>query len=226
MASLRLLMAGADVRGFRGFTGICTGAAADLHLAAGDYPKAVDEYRTLLDGMLVPSLDARSSSWDWQRHCAGWIEGERPWPSPAKRRMGSAPAAPRSRRPWLATGWPRLSSRRTTRPRASHCCFDPGGVRGGLNVTADFRMRLLVAVAMNESADGEHEHALAYLEEARGLEGEMDDLRRARYLYNLAVEYQETGDYEGGLRAGAQAAALFRAAELEREMRRWRTSRP
>jgi tetratricopeptide (TPR) repeat protein len=91
-------------------------------------------------------------------------------------------------------------------------------VRAGLNVSSDFRMRLLVALAMNESADGEHEHALAYLEEARGLEDEMDDLRRARYLYNLAVEYQETGDYEAALRASGQAAALFRAADSEREI--------
>jgi tetratricopeptide (TPR) repeat protein len=91
-------------------------------------------------------------------------------------------------------------------------------IRGGLKITSDFKLRVLVAIAIIESQDSEHERALAYLEEARGLTTELDDLRRARYLFNLAVEYQETGDYEGSLRAASQSAALFRAAESDREL--------
>src|ERR1035437_5554675 len=75
-------------------------------------------------------------------------------------------------------------------------------VRGGLRVEPDFTLRLLMAISSNESREGNHAAALAYLEEVRGLAADLDDRRRAAYLYDLAHSYRETGDFEAGLRAG------------------------
>jgi tetratricopeptide (TPR) repeat protein len=90
-------------------------------------------------------------------------------------------------------------------------------VRAGLMVQADFKLRLLVALAILESWDGHDERALTLLEEGRALTGEMDDLRRAVFLFSLAKSYSETGDHEGALRAGTTALPLFEAANAERD---------
>jgi tetratricopeptide (TPR) repeat protein len=42
--------------------------------------------------------------------------------------------------------------------------------------------------------------------------GDLDDRRRAMFLYNLAISYRETGDVEAAIRAGTQGLALLRAA--------------
>lgn len=91
-------------------------------------------------------------------------------------------------------------------------------IRGGLRVEPDFELRLLMALSSNESRDGNHAVALAYLEEIRGLAERLDDRRRAAYLYDLAYSYRETGDYEAAIRAGGASLALFRAAEAELEV--------
>ena len=90
-------------------------------------------------------------------------------------------------------------------------------VRAGLKVEPDFTLRLLMAISSNESREGNHAAALAYLEEVRGLAGDLDDRRRAAYLYDLAHSYRETGDYEGALRAGIASLELYRHAEADRE---------
>ena len=41
---------------------------------------------------------------------------------------------------------------------------------------------------------------------------DLDDRRRATFLFNLAISYRETGDFEAAIRTGMQAMALFRAA--------------
>lgn len=90
-------------------------------------------------------------------------------------------------------------------------------VRAGLAVQADFKLRLLVALAANESWDGHHDRALALLEEGRALTDELDDRRRASFLYSLAIGYAETGDHEAALRAGTSALPLFDAADADSE---------
>ena len=90
-------------------------------------------------------------------------------------------------------------------------------VRGGLKVEPDFALRLLMAISSNESREGNHAAALAYLEEVRGLAADLDDRRRAAYLYDLAHSYRETGDFEAGLRAGIASLELYRRAEADRE---------
>ncbi len=90
-------------------------------------------------------------------------------------------------------------------------------VRNGMLVEPEFEMRLLMSLAAVESRTGEHERALRYLEEARGFAGDLDDRRRATYLFNLAISYRETGDLEAAIRSGTQALGLFRAAGTELE---------
>ena len=85
-------------------------------------------------------------------------------------------------------------------------------VRGGLHVEPDFEMRLLTSLAAVESRAGQASRALAYLEEARGLAADLDDRRRAAFLFNLAINYREVGDFEAAIRAGTQGMALYRAA--------------
>lgn len=90
-------------------------------------------------------------------------------------------------------------------------------VRGGLKVEPDFQLRLLMAMSSNESREGNHGGALAYLEEVRGLAAGLDDRRRAAYLYDLAHSYRETGDYEAAVRTGIGSLELYRRSEADRE---------
>lgn len=85
-------------------------------------------------------------------------------------------------------------------------------VRSGLAVEPDLTVRLLVALSVVESRAGQHRTAVTYLEEARGLAVDLDDRRRASFLFSLAISYRETGDIEGAIRTGTEALALFRAA--------------
>ncbi len=90
-------------------------------------------------------------------------------------------------------------------------------VRAGLKVEPGFQLRLVMALSSNESRDGNHSAALAYLEEVRGLAASLDDRRRGSYFYDLAYSYRETGDFEGAVRAGMTSLELFRRVDAERE---------
>jgi len=85
-------------------------------------------------------------------------------------------------------------------------------VRAGLKVEPDFEMRLLMALAAVSSRVGDYARSLSYLETARGLSEDLDDRRRAMFLFNLAISYQETGDLEAAIRTGTQGLALLRSA--------------
>ena len=85
-------------------------------------------------------------------------------------------------------------------------------VRAGLQVEPDFEMRLLTSLAAVESRAGNAPRSLSYLEAARGLAADLDDRRRAAFLFNLAIGYRQVGDFEGAIRAGTQGMALYRAA--------------
>jgi tetratricopeptide (TPR) repeat protein len=85
-------------------------------------------------------------------------------------------------------------------------------VRAGLKVEPEFEMRLLMALAAVESRMGNHPQSLSHLEAARGMSDDLDDRRRAMFLFNLAISYRETGDLEAAIRSGTQGLALLRAA--------------
>ena len=91
-------------------------------------------------------------------------------------------------------------------------------VRGGIDVEPDLQMRLLTAAAYIESWEGNHQAAVTYLEEARGMSPDLDDRRRAAFLSALASAYYDYGDIEGAVRAGTQSLALYRSAQAEHEM--------
>jgi transcriptional regulator with XRE-family HTH domain len=90
-------------------------------------------------------------------------------------------------------------------------------VRAGMRVEPDFELRLVMALSSNEAREDNHQGALAYLEEVRGLAGSLDDRRRAGYLYDLAYSYRETGDFEAAVRSGIASLELFRRVEAARE---------
>jgi transcriptional regulator with XRE-family HTH domain len=90
-------------------------------------------------------------------------------------------------------------------------------VRAGLRVEPDFHLRLVIALAAIETRDGEYDTALAYLSEIRGLAGQLDDRRRATYLFDLAHSYRETGDFEAAVRTGSTSLALFKSMNAEAE---------
>ena len=91
------------------------------------------------------------------------------------------------------------------------------GLSDGPPIDSQLRVRALIALGMIEMGAGQSDAAIAYLREADGLAGELDDRRRATFLYALASAYKRTGDHEGAIRAGTQSLALFRAAEASLE---------
>jgi tetratricopeptide (TPR) repeat protein len=90
-------------------------------------------------------------------------------------------------------------------------------IREGLRVEPDFKTRVLIASAMVESREDRASQALAFLEEARTEAAELDDRRRATYLFSLAIAYRELGDFEDALRNGRESLSLFRAADARFE---------
>ena len=88
-------------------------------------------------------------------------------------------------------------------------------VRAGLRVEPDFELRLIMALSSTASRDGRHDVALAYLEEVRGLAADLDDHRRATFLFDLSYSYRETGDYEAAIRAGIASLALYRVSSFD-----------
>ena len=191
--------------------------AADLHLAAGDWQAAVDRYTQLLD------------------RTGGGTDG-------ALLRRGRAEALCRLGRPrdalpdaavayealtkagqqadaavagyWLGYAHHQLDNADEARAILHQVLAE---VRAGMAVQSDFKLRLLVALSIVESWDGHHDRALALLEEGRALSDEMDDRRRATFLFSLARSYAQTGDHEAALRAGTSALPLFEAAEADRD---------
>jgi transcriptional regulator with XRE-family HTH domain len=89
--------------------------------------------------------------------------------------------------------------------------------RAGLQVAPDFRFRLLTALGNTEAWDGRPERALAYMEEARSLLGDVSLRQRAAFLSGLSLHYRRAGDLEGSLRVGHESLALYHAADSERE---------
>ena len=184
----------------------------DLRLAAGEWQAAADGYRTLLDDGPDPAaradlLRGMAEALSRLHHGAEAVAAatEATTLFDAAGRVADASLA----RYWLAYGL-FLSDNEPEARRILGGLLDQ--LRGGLQVEPDFMMRVLTSMAAVESRSGQHARALSYLEEARGLAADLDDRRRAMFLFNLAIGYREVGDFEGAIRAGLQATSLFRAA--------------
>jgi tetratricopeptide (TPR) repeat protein len=184
----------------------------DMHLAAGEWQAASDGYRALLedaadDGLradLLRGLAEASARLDQGKETiAAASEAARIYAEAGR------PADVALARYWLAYGLYQSDNEPDARSVLSALLEQ---VRGGLQVEPDFEMRLLTSLAAVESHTGQAARALTYLEEARGLAADLDDRRRAAFLFNLAIGYREVGDFEAAIRAGTQGMALYRAA--------------
>lgn len=191
---------------------VWTRLEVDMRLAAGDWQAAADGYRSLLADVgdeatradLLRGLAEASARLDQGKDAiAAASEAVRIYAA-AGRETDAALA-----RYWLAYGLYQSDSEIDARS-VLLALLDQ--VRSGLRVEPDFEMRLLTSLAAVESRAGQPTRALTYLEEARGLAADLDDRRRAAFLFNLAISYREIGDFEAAIRAGTQGMALYRAA--------------
>jgi transcriptional regulator with XRE-family HTH domain len=190
---------------------------ADLRLASGDWTSALDRYTALLE-----EAASRLERAQLQRGRAEALcRLQRPKEAIAdataayeelKRHGRDTEAAYTAY--WLANAHYQLSNVAEARAIGHQVLAE---VRAGLAVEADFKIRLLVALAATESWDEHHDRALALLEEARALDQEIDDRGRAALLFSLATGYAQTGDHEAALRSGIQALALYDAAGASSE---------
>lgn len=191
---------------------------ADLLLATGDNQAALDRYQTLLDGAADRRTRAELLRGIAEALCR--LERGKEAVAPASeavelfRTMGRAADAAFGGY-WLGYAHYQQENLREARAILEDLLKQ---IREGLDVLPDFRFRLLTALANVEAWDGEHQRALAYLEEARTLTTDLDLRRRASFLAGLANSYRESGDYEAALTTGSQSLALFRAAESQRDV--------
>ncbi len=184
----------------------------DMHLAAGDWQDAVDGYRILLDGSLeeparaevLRGLAEAEARLDHGREAiAAGAEAARIFSDLGR------PADEALARYWMAFGLYESDNEADARGLLSALLER---VRAGLAVEPDFELRVLLALASVESRAGMYNRSLSYLEEARGLAADLDDRRRATFLFSLAISYRETGDVEAAIRTGTQSLALYRSA--------------
>jgi transcriptional regulator with XRE-family HTH domain len=184
----------------------------DMRLAAGEWQAAADGYRTLLEDApedaaradLLRGLAEASARMDRGKETIVAASEAARLYAEAGRGADAALA-----RYWLAYGLYQSDNEPDARSLLTALLEQ---VRSGLAVEPDFEMRLLTSLAAVESHTGQAARALSYLEEARGLAADLDDRRRAAFLFNLAIGYREVGDFEAAIRAGTQGMALYRAA--------------
>lgn len=184
----------------------------DMQLASGDWAAAADGYERLLDG----PLDDQSRAEVLRGRAEALVRLDRGRDAVAAAAEAARTFASLGRvsdealaRYWLAYGL-YLSDAEAEARSMLHGLLER--VRAGLKVEPEFEMRLLMALAAVESRSGNYTESLANLEAARGMADDLDDRRRAMFLYNLAISYRETGDVEAAIRAGTQGLALLRAA--------------
>ena len=191
---------------------------ADLELAAGNWQKAADAYDELLAGAsekvqraeILRGLAEAHARLDRGADAVRTAAESAELFEAAGREVDAALASY-----WLAAGL--YYQDNVTESRAVLVAI-LAKVRAGLKVEPDFKLRLLMALSSNESREGNHQGALAYLEEVRGLADTLDDRRRAAFLFDLAYSYCESGDFEAAIRTGYASLALYSASNTTTEM--------
>lgn len=184
----------------------------DMQLASGDWQAAADGYGTLLEQLLDDAT--RAEVLRGQAEALARLDRGREAVTAAAEAarifgdLGRVADEALSRY-WLAYGLYLADAEADARSML-HGLLER--VRAGLRVEPEFEMRLLMALAAVESRSGNYTQSLAHLEVARGMADDLDDRRRASFLFNLAISYRETGDVEAAIRAGTQSLALLRAA--------------
>jgi tetratricopeptide (TPR) repeat protein len=190
---------------------------ADLLLASGRYQEALDRFTVILDGSVAERQRAEALRGTAEALCrlGRGADAVRPAAAAAEAfaRIGQAADAAWARY-WLASAHYLEDNTAEARGLLQEILAEH---RAGLNVAPDFRFRLLTLLGQVEGWEGDPERALGYLEEARALTEGLDLRQRAAFLSSLALQYQESGDFERSVRAGMQSLALYQTAEAELE---------
>jgi len=184
----------------------------DMRLASGEWQRAADGYASLLEAGL--DEQARAEVLRGQAEALARLDRGRETVTAAAEATRIFANLGRSSdealaRYWMAYGLYLSDAEADARSMLMGLLER---VRGGLRVEPEFEMRLLIALASVESRTGNYAESLAHLEAARGMADDLDDRRRAMFLFNLAISYRETGDMEAAIRTGTQGLALLRAA--------------
>jgi transcriptional regulator with XRE-family HTH domain len=193
---------------------------ADLRLASGDLQSALDAY----DGLLETDVPARIRA----ELLLGRAEGLARLDHGREAVRTASDAATQfraQRRPaeaalatyWQASGLYQMEQGDQA-AALLHQILD--AIAGGLSVEPDLHVRTLIALSAVTSRDDEPERALAYLEQARAMLEQLDERKRALFLFALATSYNSLGDYEAAIATGTQSLARFRAAEADGEAAR------
>ena len=190
---------------------------ADLLLASGDHQAALDRYQGLLDQ--APDKRGRAELLRGMAEALCRLDrgGEAIGPASEAAELFRGlhrPADAADATYWLAYAHFQQESIAEARALLADLLEQ---ARSGVEPVPDFRFRLLVAMASALQRDGEYERAISYMEEARGIGGDLDLRRRASLLAGLATSYREAGDLEASVTAGLQSLALYEAADAERE---------
>ncbi|HXR27431.1 MAG TPA: helix-turn-helix transcriptional regulator [Candidatus Baltobacteraceae bacterium] len=185
---------------------------ADLTLATGSWPEAVERYRALLDA--GASGAARAAALVGLAEALCRLErGREALPvaiaaGEAFEQLGGADGAAEARY-WQACAACLMDAAADARTLLLDLLERS---RRGVSVGPDLHLRVLIALGATETREGHAERALAYLEEARGVAADLDDRRRATFLHGLAASYRELGDMEAAVATGMRGLALFRAS--------------
>src|SRR5687768_8307407 len=186
---------------------------ADLLLAAGKFPDALDRY----DQLLETAGEDRRIRAELLRGRAEALcrlsrgrEAIPPATEAAEIYVGlAAPTDAALARFWLAFAHYQTDNPSEARGILQQLLADD---RAGVEVAPDFRFRLLASLGNVEAWDGQPERALAYMEEARSLLADISLRQRAAFLSGLALQYRHVGDLERSIRVGHESLALYRAA--------------
>jgi Helix-turn-helix. len=190
---------------------------ADLALASGRWDDAIAAYRDLLESTVTREARAELMSGLAEALIReGKGREATPFAAEAARIFHSANREPEAA---LSEYWLSAAQYEQENSAEAKALLQTilTRVRAGMRVEPDFELRLVMALSSNESREGNHNAALAYLEEVRGLAGSLDDRRRAHYLFDLAYSYRETGDFEAAVRSGIASLELYRRVEADRD---------
>lgn len=191
---------------------------ADLHLASGDWERAVDDYTTLLE----TETQAVSRAELERALAEALVRLDRPDEAiPVAARSAAAfEAAGRSADGAISRYWEAAAQSQLENDAAADSILQAllDAARGGLAVEPELEARVLVALARIAGRGPERKKAVAYLAGARAVLERFDPRRRASYLASLAIGCRDRGDTEAALRLANQAVARLRELEADRDV--------
>ena len=190
---------------------------ADIQLAAGDWLRSVDAFTELLDAdppdqvraeLLLGLAEGLARSGKGEDAVRAASEAATLFRA-QNRRSDAAWATY-----WEASGLYEMEQGDQSAALLKGLLEEIGA---GLAVEPDLPVRILIALGMVATRDDQPEQALGYLERARAGIAELDDRKRAAFLYSLALSYYELGDFEAAISTGTQSLSRFKAAEADFE---------